>query len=394
MKNKLIASFLLLFLTISINVSAASFTNFSDVQSGDWYYSAVDYATTNGLFNRTSDTAFSPNVSMTRGMFVAVLGRLANVSNTYGTRQSTPFVDVTQADYFFPYAVWANDNGIVSGVGNNTFDPNGEITREQMATILFRYAEEFGYDITYSADKYNAFSDTISVSTYAINAMQWATTHNIINGDNNKLSPQDYASRAQVAQIFLNFSNLEVSSPTNPPIPTNTPASTATPSWEDYNPTYTLLTGKSAIDADGGYYDYDLANEVFAQVNASRVENGVKPLLYNPKIQEWASVRAKEQVTLQGHTRPNGGLYSSVGVGLTFENITILNNCTTDELNDIQSLAARAVNNWFTSTEGHKEAMLSASSNLGGIACYVKGNTVYIVNLFSDRTLYFMDYLI
>jgi len=395
MKNKLIAIFLLLFLTISTSVSAASVANFSDVKSGDWYYSAVDYATRNGLFNGTSDTTFSPDVSMTRGMFVTVLGRLANISNTYGSTQSTPFVDVTQADYFFPYAVWANDNAIVSGVEDNAFAPNGAITREQMATILFRYAEKFGYDVTYSADKYKAFADTNSVSNYAINAMQWATTYNIINGDDSKLSPQDYASRAQVAQIFLNLSQLQTNQPTsNPPIPTNAPAPTTASDGENYNPTYTLLTGKSAVDADGGYYDYDLANEVMKQVNDLRVSTGIKALLYNPKIQEWASVRAKEQATLEGHTRPNGGLYSSVGVGLTFENITNMSNCTTDELNDIQQLAARAVNNWYTSTKGHKEAMLSASSNLGAVACYVKGNTVYVVNLFSNRTLYFMDYLI
>ena len=107
MKNKLIAGFMLLFLIPSINVCAGSVANFSDVKTDDWYYNAVYYATTNGLFSGTSDTAFSPNISMTRGMFVTVLGRLHNVSDSYGRMQSTPFADVTQADYFYPYAVWA-----------------------------------------------------------------------------------------------------------------------------------------------------------------------------------------------------------------------------------------------------------------------------------------------
>ena len=221
--------------------------DFSDVKPGDWYYSAVDYAASNGLFSGTSATTFSPDTSMTRGMFVTVLGRLAAVPDSYGRTASTPFADVTQADYFFPYAVWANDNGIVTGVGNNAFNPHGEITREQMAAILFRYAEKSGYDVTYSAEKYNVFADTAAVSVYAVNAVQWATTHGIINGAGGRLNPQDKASRAQVAQIFFNFSRLEPIEPTEP-INTEEPAD-----WENYNPEYTQPTGKSAVDADGGY---------------------------------------------------------------------------------------------------------------------------------------------
>ena len=391
MKNKLIASFLLLFLIISINVSAASVTSFSDVKSDDWYYSAVDYATTNALFNGTSDTTFSPDTSMTRGMFVTVLGRLANVSDSYGRTRTTPFLDVTQADYFYPYAVWANDNGIVSGVGNNTFEPNGEITREQMAAMFFRYAEKFGYDISYSAEKYNTFADTSNVSSYAIKAMQWATTKNIINGADGKLSPQDNASRAQVAQIFLNFSKVETIEPTNPPIPTNPPTPTD-PSWEDYNPTYTIPTGKSAVDADGGYYDYDLANEIMAQVNALRVGNGVKTLLYNPKIQAWASIRAKEQATLEGHTRPNGSSCLTVGQGLDSENLAWITNYTIEEMS-VQEYASNVVA-WWNNSESHRLGMLKPSENLGAVSCYIKGSNVYIAHLFSMKTLYYMDYLI
>jgi len=148
------------------------------------------------------------------------------------------------------------------------------------------------------------------------------------------------------------------------------------------------------VDADGSYYDYDLANEIMDQVNALRMEYGLDALLYNPKMREWTSVRAWEQTLLAGHTRPDGSVASSVGIGLTFENITILRNCTERELINIPELAARAVNNWFTSTTGHKEAMLSYASNLGAVACYTRGNSVYVVQMFSNRTLYFMDYLI
>jgi uncharacterized protein YkwD len=111
-------------------------------------------------------------------------------------------------------------------------------------------------------------------------------------------------------------------------------------------------------------------------------------------MQGWTSVRAKEQTILEGHTRPDGSVASSVGIGLTFENITILRNCSESQLNNIPELAARAVNNWFTSTTGHKEAMLSFASHLGAVACYTRRNSVHVVQMISNRTLYFMDCLI
>lgn len=390
MKKRMIAIALAFTLAFGFTIPAfaATVTDFTDVPAGSWYYDAVEYAASNGLFSGTTSTTFSPGMAMTRGMFVTVLGRLDGVPDSYGRTKTTPFNDVTQADYFFPYTAWANDNGVVSGLGDGSFNPNGEITREQIAAILFRYAEKSGYELTYSGDKYNAFIDTQSVSSYAVASMQWATTHGIINGDGGKLSPKENATRAQVAQIFLNFTHLKSGSPSEPDEPEN-PVD-----WENYNPTYDVPTGKSAVDADGGYYDYDLANEIMAQINALRVKNGLDALLYHPKMQNWAAVRAREQLDREGHTRPDGTVFSSVGSGITSENITILVDCSDNELNDISGLAKRAVNNWYTSTKGHKEAMLSHAPNLGAIACYVRGSNVYIVHLFSNRTLYFMDYLI
>ena len=215
------------------------------------------------------------------------------------------------------------------------------------------------------------------------------------------LNPQDTATRAQVAQIFLNFSSLELNEPSNPsgPVEPATPSDPGesdpgTADWQNYNPVYDPPTGKSAVDADGGYYDYDLANKIMDQVNALRENNGLDALAYYPKIQEWASIRAKEQTISFSHTRPNGSDFSTVGIGITSENITILRNCTVSQLNDIPALAARAVNNWYTSTSGHREAMLSSVSRLGAVACYVKGDAVYIVQLFSSKTQYFYDNLI
>ena len=383
--SKILAIALLFALLTSIPAGAASVTDFGDVAPSDWYYNAVDYAVSEGLFSGTSDTTFSPNTAMSRGMFVTVLGRLANVPVSYGRTQSTPFSDVTQADYFFPYAVWANDNGIVTGVGANEFNPNGEISREQMATILFRYAEKFGYDTNYLNDNYNGFGDISAVSSYAINAMQWATAHNIINGADGKLSPQDTASRAQVAQIFLNFSRLESAKPNEPEEP-DEPMD-----WENYNPEYDIPTGKSEMDANGGYYDYDLANEIMAQVNALREDNGLGALLYHPKIQEWAGIRAQELTISRSHTRPNGSDCLTVGVGLDSENLAWITSYSGDKSTTEYS---ENIIEWWYNSESHRLGMLKASVNLGAVSCYVNGDNVYIAHLFSMRTLYYMDYII
>jgi uncharacterized protein YkwD len=416
---------IILSLVVSISAAAVSVTDFSDVEPLDWHYRAVEYAVVAGLFNGTSETAFSPDGPMTRGMFVTVLGRAAETPDWYGRTKTTPFNDVTQADYFFPYAVWANDNGIVTGVGGNIFNPDGEISREQIAAILFRYSEKSGYDLTYSAENYNAFADTDSVSDYAENAMRWAVSHGVINGADGKLSPRDNASRAQVAQIFLNFSGLElaepaISSETSEPAKPNTPVvpdapvtptepiepgETAEPDapttptepntelvdWENYNPEYTRPTGKSPVDADGGYYDYDLANEIMEQVDALRVGKGADALLYHPKIQAWASIRARELTIERSHTRPDGSACLTVGYGLDSENLAWITNYTAVEKNKKEY--ASSVVSWWNSSESHRLGMLKPSANLGAVSCYIQEDNVYITHLFSMRTLYYMDYL-
>jgi len=162
----------------------------------------VDYAANNGLFSGTGKDTFSPDTAMTRGMFVTVLGRKSGVPDTDPT--STSFSDVKTTDWFAPYVEWAAANGIVSGVGGGKFDPNVKISREQMATILYRYAQKTGNTTTVDESRYKAFSDTAKVSGYAVQGMKWATTHGILNGSDGKLDPKGTATRAQVAQVFKN----------------------------------------------------------------------------------------------------------------------------------------------------------------------------------------------
>ena len=159
---------------------------FTDVSANNWFYDGVKYAYENGLMNGTSSNAFSPNANTTRGMIVTILARVEGV-NTNGT----PWYAAGQK--------WAMDNGISDGT-----NMPGVITREQLATILYRYAKQKGYDVSKSA-ALTAFSDADKVSGYASEAMQWAVAEGLLQGSNGKLNPQGSATRAQVATILMRF---------------------------------------------------------------------------------------------------------------------------------------------------------------------------------------------
>lgn len=161
-------------------------SSFTDVPAGSWYEEAVNYVHEKGLMNGTSKNGFSPNASTTRGMIVTILARVEGV-NTNGT----PWYAAGQK--------WAMDNGISDGT-----NMPGVITREQLATILYRYAKQKGYDVSKSA-ALTAFSDADKVSGYASEAMQWAVAEGLLQGSNGKLNPQGSATRAQVATILMRF---------------------------------------------------------------------------------------------------------------------------------------------------------------------------------------------
>jgi len=179
---------------------------FTDVPDDAWYRKAVGYAWENSLFSGTSDTTFSPETGMTRGMFVTVLGRKTGIDTADYMRYR--FLDTKLGEYYAPYVEWAAEYGIVSGTSKTSFSPNQKITREQMAAILYRYAQKTGNDTSYSEERYYSFSDTDKVSDYAKTAMMWVASQGILNGSKGKLTPKGTAARAQVAQVFFNCRNL------------------------------------------------------------------------------------------------------------------------------------------------------------------------------------------
>ncbi|MBQ6430614.1 MAG: S-layer homology domain-containing protein [Oscillospiraceae bacterium] len=175
-------------------------TKFNDVKENAWYYDAVNYAVRNGLMNGVGGGRFAPNEPMTRAMLVTVLWRYEGEPK----EGKNTFTDVPDGQWYTQAVAWAAHNGIVGGVGSGKFDPSGNITREQMAAILYRYADKKGFDTSKRGDP-SGFPDAGKVSSWAKDAIAWAVAEKIIGGSDGKLLPQGNATRAQVSTILMRF---------------------------------------------------------------------------------------------------------------------------------------------------------------------------------------------
>jgi len=175
---------------------------YTDVKEADWFYENVKYAVENKLMNGVSETEFAPNSTLTRAMLVTILYRHAGEP---ATNRSIPFADVDMGAYYANAVSWAKQNGIVSGVTETEFAPDSNITREQIATILFRYAQLNGME-TITLDENLHFADSDDVSEFAVSAMNWAVGKGLIKGKTaTTLNPKDNATRAEIAAILQRF---------------------------------------------------------------------------------------------------------------------------------------------------------------------------------------------
>ncbi len=175
---------------------------FTDLNQSLWYHEAVDYVVSNGLMNGMTPTLFAPNATSTRAQVVTVLSRMAgvDVSEYQGT---SDFDDVDEADWFAPYVAWAVEQELVEGDGNGNFRPNSPISRQELVTILARFAGVTEADPSVLED----FTDAEQVADWAETAMSWAVENGIIQGYAGVLEPAGNATRAQIAQIVMNFDN-------------------------------------------------------------------------------------------------------------------------------------------------------------------------------------------
>ena len=173
---------------------------FNDVPKDAWYVNEVSFVVSRGLFGGTGDYTFEPETPMTRAMLVTVLWRFEGQPK----EGKNTFSDVPGGQWFTEPIAWAAYNGVVGGIGDNKFDPDGNVTREQMAAILFRYAVKKNFSTSKRAEL--NFPDGKDVLSYAVEPMQWAVAEKLIGGSDGKLLPQGNAIRAQVAAILMRFS--------------------------------------------------------------------------------------------------------------------------------------------------------------------------------------------
>ena len=176
---------------------------FTDVTSRDWFYDAVAYVYDKGMMEGTTDTTFAPAMNLTRSMIAQVLYNLEERPEAPG---AAGFPDVAAGAWYADAVNWAAARGIVKGYDTGAFGPEDSVTREQLAAILYRYAQAKGYDTTQGGMAVREFSDSASISDWAQEAMAWAVNAQVLSGKGNGvLDPQGTATRAEVAQMLMNF---------------------------------------------------------------------------------------------------------------------------------------------------------------------------------------------
>lgn len=184
------------------SASAVNGTQFSDVKETDWFFQSVQYVCAHGIMNGSSGNSFAPQDKTTRGMIVTMLYRYDGSPVVSG---QCPFGDVAAGKYYRKTVIWAAENQIVGGLGGDRFGPDEPVTREQLAAILYRYANYKGYDTQRSVELAK-FADRDDVGSYAVNAVKWAVADGLLSGVSaTELQPKGFAIRAQVAAILMRF---------------------------------------------------------------------------------------------------------------------------------------------------------------------------------------------
>mgnify|MGYP002519532619 CR=1 FL=1 len=178
---------------------------FSDVNETDWFYDSVMSIYELGLMQGMSENSFEPNIKLTRAMFITVMHRISDIPKVKG---QAVFTDVDDGAWYADAVAWGYENKIISGISETEFAPNDYITREQIATILYRYAKykDVNVDNIANTADMSPYPDTVQISDWAINAMRYCISKKIITGDDTgNIFPQNYASRAEMAAMIVRF---------------------------------------------------------------------------------------------------------------------------------------------------------------------------------------------
>lgn len=179
---------------------------FADIDESDAFYKAVEFVYENNLFKGVSDNEFAPDTTMTRAMFVTVLGRLAKADADQDT--DAAFDDVIPDQYYAPYVAWAVENGIAYGYGDGTFGVDDEVTIEQAIVFIARFAELYDVETDFTDIDFTIYTDVNSVSEWAFIDMLWALESKVYEVNEFVLSPQGKASRSLVSEMIYNFCSI------------------------------------------------------------------------------------------------------------------------------------------------------------------------------------------
>lgn len=250
-KQRILSALLALCIVFSLvpTALAEKADDFTDVSRSDWYYQFVDYVTSKGYFNGTSETTFAPAENMTRAMFVTVLFRFDGAK---GDRSQSAFTDVAPGEWYTDAINWAAANRIVDGVGNGKFAPNDPITRAQMCTMIERYLALYkkAWKVTLpETGSVSVMVDENAIPAYAIAAVKQCQRHGLVNGfEDGTFRPNELSTRAQVAAVIYRMSYLvQNAKPDN--TPSVNPGGTVNP---PVNPPVTAYTYALYFDANGG----------------------------------------------------------------------------------------------------------------------------------------------
>lgn len=198
---------------LGCNASATAQGTFEDVAEDAWYSEAVQYVCDNGIMNGVGEERFAPNETVTRGMLVTILHRMEGEPAAAG---SPSFEDVKTGSYYEQAVLWAAEKKIVTGYSDTSFGPNDSITREQVATILYRYTQYRGISVENTGDL-SEFDDVKDISSYALDAMAWAEGEGLVTGTSpSTLAPKSFTTRAQMATIIMRYGTSESKKEENP----------------------------------------------------------------------------------------------------------------------------------------------------------------------------------
>ena len=177
---------------------------FTDVKDTDWFFDTVKYVNQNGIINGMTEDTFAPGTELTRAMLVTILYR---VEGSPEVEADSKFADVKASEWFGAPVIWASENGIVNGVSETEFAPNNAITREQIAAIMYRYAQAKGYDVAIgTVTNINGYEDVNTISSWAVDALKYTVGTGIMKGKTEStLNPQDKATRAEAATVVMRF---------------------------------------------------------------------------------------------------------------------------------------------------------------------------------------------